>query len=74
MQDHLEDFIELDSDTIPVFHSRKYSQERKKILSIEPIAEYLSPPKTKAKAITLRELISKIGKIEVLDLSKDEIL
>ena len=74
LQDHPEDFIELDSDTTPVFHSRKYPQERKRFLSIDPIAEYLAPPKTKAKGITLRDLISKIGKIEVLDLIKGEVL
>ena len=67
-------FIELDSDTIRVFHSRKYPQERKRFLSIEPIAEFLAPPKTKALGITLRDLISKIGKIEILHLIKGEVL
>ncbi len=52
LQDHPEDFIELDSDTIPVCHSRKYPEERKRFLFIEPIAEYLATPKTKAKGIT----------------------
>ena len=74
LQDHPNDFIELDSDTIPVFHSRNYPQERKRFLSIEPIAEFLSPPKTQAKGITIRDLISKIGTIKVLHLSKGEAL
>ena len=74
LQDHPDDFIELDSDTIPVFHSRKYPQERKRFLSINPIAEFLAPPKTQAKGITLRDLISKIGTIKVLHLTKGEAL
>ena len=74
LQDLQENFVELDSETIPVFHSRKYPQERKRFLSIEPIAEYLAPPKTKAKGITLRDLISKIGKIEVYDFIKGKVL
>ena len=41
---------------------------------MEPIAKYLAPPKNKAKGITLRYLISKFGKIEVLDLIKGEVL
>ena len=63
---------ELDSDTIPVFHSRKYPQERKRFLSIEPISEYLTPPKIPAEGITIRELITKIGKIRVLDLIRGD--
>tara|TARA_Y100001935_G_scaffold53294_1_gene44519 strand:+ start:1115 stop:1723 length:609 start_codon:yes stop_codon:yes gene_type:complete len=74
LQDHPEDFIELDSDTIPVFHSRRYPQERKRFLSIEPISEFLAPPKTQAKGITLRDLISKIGTIKVLHLTKGKAL
>ena len=74
LQDHPNDFIELDSDTIPVFHSRKYPQERKRFLSIKPIAEFLAPPETEAKGITLRDLISKIGTIKVLHLKKGAIL
>ena len=68
LQDYPGEFAELDSDTIPVFHSRKYPQERKRFLSIEPISEYLTPPKIPAEGITIRELITKIGKIRVLDL------
>ena len=74
LQDYPGEFAELDSDTIPVFHSRKYPQERKRFLSIEPIAEFLSPPKTQAKGITIRDLISKIGTIKVLHLTKGEAL
>ena len=60
LQDHPEDFIELDSDTTPVFHSRKYPQERKRFLSIDPLSEFLAPPKTPAIGTTIKEIISKI--------------
>ena len=68
LQDYPGEFADLDSDTIPVFHSRKYPQERKRFLSIDPLSEFLAPPKTPAKGTTIREIISKIGKISVLGL------
>ena len=72
LQDYPGEFAELDSDTIPVFHSRKYPQERKRFLSIDPLSEFLAPPKTPAKGTTIREIISKIGKIRVLDLIRGD--
>ena len=72
LQDYPGEFADLESDTIPVFHSRKYPQERKRFLSISPISEYLSPPKIRAKGITIRELVSKIGKITVLGLIRGD--
>ena len=72
LQDYPGEFADIDSDTIPVFHSRKYPQERKRFLSIKPISEFLVPPKTPAKGITIRELVSKIGKIKVLDLIRGD--
>ena len=72
LQDYPGEHADFESDSIPVFHSRKYPQERKRFLSISPISEYLSPPKIRAKGITIRELISKIGKIRVFDLIRGD--
>ena len=72
LQDYPGEFADLDSDTIPVFHSRKYPQERKRFLSIDPLSEFLAPPKTPAIGMTIREIISKIGKIRVLDLIRGD--
>ena len=72
LQDYPGEFADIDSDTIPVFHSRKYPQERKRFLSIDPLSEFLAPPKTPAKGTTIREIISKIGKIRVLDLIRGD--
>tara|TARA_B110001452_G_scaffold245544_1_gene230292 strand:+ start:194 stop:802 length:609 start_codon:yes stop_codon:yes gene_type:complete len=72
--DYPEEVADLDSETIPIFHTTKYPQERKRFLSIEPIIEFLAPPKTPAKGITIREIILKIGKVEKLQLTKGESL
>ena len=45
-----------------------------KKFSIEPIIEFLAPPKTPAKGITIREIISKISKVEKLQLTKGDSL
>ena len=70
MIDYPDEFADLVSDTIPVFHTNKYPQERKRFRAIEPISDFLCPPKIPAVGMTLREVISKIGKIEVLNLAK----
>ena len=39
LQDYPGEYADLDSDTIPVFHSRKYPQERKRFY---PLNQFLS--------------------------------
>ena len=39
---------------------------------IGPLSEYLVSPKTPAIGMTIREIISKIGKFKVLDLVRDD--
>ena len=72
LQDYPGEFADLDSETIPVFHTNKYPQERNRFRSIEPISDFLCPPKTPAEGMTIREVISKIGKIRVLDLMRGD--
>jgi len=61
---------DIPSETIPIFHSLQYPQERKRFRDINPISESFSPPTTKSQGITLRDLITKINKVEVLHLEK----
>ena len=70
--DYPGEFADLDSETIPVFHTNKYPQERNRFRSIEPISDFLCPPKTPAEGMTIRELITKIGKIRILDLIRGD--
>ena len=74
---HLVDYngevSDIPSDTIPVFHSLHYPQERKRFRAIKPISESFSPSKSILLGITLRDLISEINKVEVLHLEKGNI-
>ena len=72
LNDYPGEFANLDSETIPVFHTNKYPQERNRFRSIEPISDFLCPPKIPAIGMTIREIISKIGKIRVLDLIRGD--
>ena len=69
---HLLDYngeaADIPSETIPIFHSLQYPQERKRFRAINPISESFSPPTLSSQGITLRDLISKINKVEVLHL------
>ena len=69
---HLLDYngeaADIPSETIPIFHSLQYPQERKRFRAIKPISESFSPPALRSQGITLRDLISKINKVEVLHL------
>ena len=58
LQDYPDEIAPVPSDTIPVFHSLKYPQERARLRSIEPISETLAPPKTPAIGISFRDLIA----------------
>lgn len=61
---------DVQSDTIPIFHSLQYPQERKRFRGIKPISESYAPYKTSLQEITLRDLIAKTNKDEVLHLEK----
>jgi hypothetical protein len=71
---HLIDYkgeaADIPSETIPIFHSLTYPQERKRFRDIKPISESFAPPTISSKGITLRDLIAKINKVEVLHLEK----
>ena len=71
---HLVDYkgeaADIPSETIPIFHSLQYPQERKRFRAIKPISESFAPTKTGLHGITLRDLISKINNVEVLHLKK----
>ena len=71
---HLIDYkgeaADIPSETIPIFHSLTYPQERKRFRDIKPISESFAPPTTSSQGITLRDLIAKINKVEVLHLEK----
>ena len=51
--------------------SGKTTKERKRFLSIYPISEFLAPPKSPATGLTIREIISKMNDIDILNLPKD---
>ena len=60
---HLIDYkgeaADIPSETIPIFHSLQYPQERKRFRDIKPISDSFAPPTTSSQGITLRELIQK---------------
>ena len=74
---HLIDYngeaTDVPSETIPIFHSLQYPQERKRFRAIKPISESFAPSKTSLQGITLRDLIAKINKVEVLHLEKGNV-
>ena len=61
---------DIPSETIPIFHSLQYPQERKRFRDIKPISESFAPPTISSQGITLRDLIAKINQVEVLHLEK----
>ena len=71
---HLIDYkgeaADIPSQTIPIFHSLQYPQERKRFRDIKPISESFAPPMRSPQGITLRDLIAKINQVEVLHLEK----
>ncbi|MEZ7880775.1 MAG: hypothetical protein QMC11_11225, partial [Rhodospirillales bacterium] len=69
--DYPGDIATLESDEIPIFHTTRFTQERKRFLSIYPISEFLAPPKSPATGLTIREIISKMNDIDILNLPKD---
>ena len=62
--------IRIPSDTIPIFHSLQYPQERKRFRDIKQISESFAPPTTSSQGISLRDLIAKIKRVEILHLEK----
>ena len=55
---HLIDYkgeaADIPSETIPIFHSLQYPQERKRFRDIKPISECFAPPTTSSQGITLK--------------------
>ena len=54
---------------IPIFHTAKYPQERKRLFDITAVREAFSPPQIPAKGQTIREVIASFPEIEVLGLA-----
>ena len=66
--DYPGDIAPVPSDELPVFHTLKYPQERRRFLDILPVKETFSPPKTAAVGQTIRQIIASFSSIENLGL------
>ena len=71
LDDASEDAIASIPEEIPkIFNHSKNPEEKKLLYSLGPHKETFSPPKTAAKGKTIREVISSIGNVEILNLEK----